>query len=91
MCIRDRCTRELKQQSDDSLIATDQSDTAENQLEKSNSGVTAKVETIVGIDKLFVQNDEQKEANPSRIIHCVSKKTFPTFLAITRDSIVGFS
>jgi len=24
-------------------------------------------------------------------LHCVSKKTFPMFLAITRESIVGFS
>jgi len=24
-------------------------------------------------------------------VQCVSKKTFPTFLAVTRESIVGFS
>jgi len=24
-------------------------------------------------------------------LHCVSKKTFPTFLAVTRESKVGFS
>ena len=66
--VTDQCTRELRQHSDDSLIATDQCDTAEDQLEKSDSGVTAEVEIMEGIDKLFVQNYEQKEANPSRII-----------------------
>ena len=50
------------------MTATDQCDTAKDQLEKSDSGVTAEVDTMVGIDKLFVQNYEQKEANSSRII-----------------------
>ena len=48
----DQCTRELKQHSDDSVKATDQCDTAEDQLGKSDSGVTAEVEIMEGIDKL---------------------------------------
>ena len=59
MEVADQCTRELRQHSDDSVKATDQCDTAEDQLEKSDIGVTAEVETTVGIDKLFVQNSEQ--------------------------------
>ena len=70
MEVADQCTRELRQHS---VKAADQCDTAEDQLEKSVSGVTAEVETMVGIDKLFVQNDEQKEANPSRIIGGASR------------------
>jgi len=66
--VADQCTRELRQHSDDSVKATDQCDTAEDQLEKSVSGVTAEVEIMEGIDKLFIQNYEQKEANPSKII-----------------------
>jgi len=64
------CTRELKQHSDDSVKATDQCDAAEDQLEKSVSGVTAEVEIIEGIDKLFTQNYEQKETTgtPIRVI-----------------------
>jgi len=66
--VADQCTRELRQHSDDSVKATDQCDTAEDQLEKSVSGVTAEVEVMVGMDKLFVQNYEQNEATPNRII-----------------------
>ena len=68
MEVADECTRELKQHSDDSVKATDQCDTAEDQLEKSDSGVTAEMEIIEGIDKLFIQNYEQKETTPSRVI-----------------------
>ena len=42
--------------------------TAEDQLQKSVSDVTAKVEMIEVIDKLFIQNFEQKKATPSRVI-----------------------
>ena len=66
--VAEQCTRELRQHSDDSVEATDQCDTAEDQLEKSDSGVTAEMEIMQGIDKLFIQNYEQKQVNPSRVI-----------------------
>ena len=37
-------------------------------LEMSVSGVAAEVQNIEGIDKLFIQNYEQNEATPSRVI-----------------------
>ena len=47
MEVAGQCTRKFRQHSDDSVKATDQCNTAENQLEKSDSGVTAEVEIMI--------------------------------------------